>query len=230
MAWSVDFNSGEGSNSEPPKSSDGQCGPAHGGATCPGSGYGNCCSSSGWCGSSDGHCGSACIGGECNEGGQTTDGRCGAGFNGAFCGTWDQGTCCSSGGWCGSSDAHCGDGCQSGCDGSPDIPTNPGEGNTGNPGGGGGGGDGDDEEEEDDDDNDSEGADLCGQNTENWNSKAWNDLGLAEWFQDRVDWWAFQRWPDTEGTASVPNSIAKWLATGPAVSSAEMYWPNSCKE
>lgn len=120
MAWSVDFNSGPGDITEPPKSTDGRCGPDHGGATCPGSGYGDCCSSSGWCGSSDGHCGSACISGDCQEGGHTTDGRCGAGFNNFICGNWEQGSCCSSGGWCGDSESHCGDGCQSCCDGTCD--------------------------------------------------------------------------------------------------------------
>jgi hypothetical protein len=44
----------------------------------------------------------------------TTDGSCGASFGDKLCGDWPQGSCCSSYGSCGSSDAHCGDGCQSG--------------------------------------------------------------------------------------------------------------------
>lgn len=44
----------------------------------------------------------------------TTDGSCGANFGNKLCGDWPQGSCCSSYGSCGSSDAHCGDGCQSG--------------------------------------------------------------------------------------------------------------------
>lgn len=227
MAWSVDFNSGEGSSSEPSKSTDGQCGPQNGGAVCPGSGFGDCCSSSGWCGSEEGHCGSACISGDCWKGGVTTDGRCGAGFNDFVCGFWPQGTCCSSGGWCGDTDAHCGDGCQSGCDGVP----LPGEGDTGGPGGDGPGdgpGDGDDDEDEEEDP-DSEGAAYCDLNTEEWDADAWNDLDLANWFQDRLDWWEFNDWPEIDD-ASIPRGIAKWLATGPARQDAEMYWPNECKE
>ncbi|KAG9252605.1 uncharacterized protein F5Z01DRAFT_675725 [Emericellopsis atlantica] len=67
MAWSVDFNSGDGSGTDAPKSEDGYCGPNHNGTTCPGSDYGDCCSTSGYCGSSDGYCGSACISGDCKE-------------------------------------------------------------------------------------------------------------------------------------------------------------------
>jgi hypothetical protein len=43
MAWSVDFNSGAGSGTTPPVSTDGTCGPL-GGAVCPDE---QCCSSSG---------------------------------------------------------------------------------------------------------------------------------------------------------------------------------------
>lgn len=131
MAWSVDFNSGEGDSNDAPVSTNGRCGPDHGGATCPDSGFGDCCSSTGWCGSTDDHCGAACISGKCQTGGETTTGRCGAGFHDFTCGDWPQGSCCSSGGYCGNSTVHCGDGCQSGCDGSD-------------------GGDGDDDENEGD--------------------------------------------------------------------------------
>ncbi|KAH8896611.1 DUF1929-domain-containing protein [Thozetella sp. PMI_491] len=44
----------------------------------------------------------------------TTDGTCGAANGGTICGNWAQGSCCSSYGWCGNTDVHCGDGCQSG--------------------------------------------------------------------------------------------------------------------
>ncbi|TEA14839.1 Oviduct-specific glycoprotein [Colletotrichum sidae] len=116
MAWSVDFNSGTGDSDSAPVSADGNCGPAHGGTVCEGSTYGDCCSSAGYCGSSADHCGSGCQSGKCLTGAETTDGTCGAGAgaNGALCGSWPSGDCCSSAGWCGNTDAHCGTGCQSG--------------------------------------------------------------------------------------------------------------------
>ncbi|KAH9905453.1 hypothetical protein F4778DRAFT_708908 [Xylariomycetidae sp. FL2044] len=80
MAWSVDFNSGPGDVTEPPKSEDGSCGLGNGFSACPERCFGDCCSSSGPCGSSDSHCGSAYISHDFQEGGVTTDGRCGAGF------------------------------------------------------------------------------------------------------------------------------------------------------
>ncbi|KFY99091.1 hypothetical protein V500_01463 [Pseudogymnoascus sp. VKM F-4518 (FW-2643)] len=42
----------------------------------------------------------------------TTDGTCGKDHDYTMCGN-GFGSCCSSGGWCGDSDAHCGSGCQS---------------------------------------------------------------------------------------------------------------------
>lgn len=55
-------------------------------------------------------------GGDGDDGsGETTDGTCGAQNMDTFCGSWPAGTCCSSGGLCGSTDAFCGSGCQSGC-------------------------------------------------------------------------------------------------------------------
>ncbi|KAK2596250.1 hypothetical protein QQS21_006342 [Conoideocrella luteorostrata] len=120
MAWSVDFNSGIGDGDDkPPISTDGKCGPKNGGATCEGTKFGDCCSSSGWCGSGAGHCGTDCISGKCIKNGISTNGRCGKGFNNAKCVLSGFGSCCSSGGWCGSSTSHCGNGCQSGlCSGS----------------------------------------------------------------------------------------------------------------
>lgn len=47
-------------------------------------------------------------------GGSTTDGTCGASNGNTVCGAWPQGACCSMYGYCGSTSAHCGAGCQSG--------------------------------------------------------------------------------------------------------------------
>ncbi|KAF5574913.1 glycoside hydrolase family 18 [Fusarium subglutinans] len=117
MAWSVDFEPGTASNSgdlEPEKSKDGKCGPKNKGAICEGTSYGDCCSEYGSCGSSELHCGTGCVSGKCVKNGKSTNGRCGAGFLGATCKGTSYGDCCSAGGWCGSSDGHCGDGCQNG--------------------------------------------------------------------------------------------------------------------
>ena len=92
------------------------------GYTCPGTG---CCSEHGWCGSSAAYCGVGC---------QSAFGRCGASPTTSAtalptstifpispdetCGS-DAGyrcsanSCCSEHGWCGTSTAHCGAGCQS---------------------------------------------------------------------------------------------------------------------
>jgi hypothetical protein len=96
---------------------DGSCGANNGGASCIGSGFGDCCSSSGRCGSTDAYCGSGCQGGSCIIGGVTTDGTCGAAHNGFTCKGWMSGPCCSADGYCGSSDEFClvERGCQSGC-------------------------------------------------------------------------------------------------------------------
>lgn len=118
MAWSVDFHSGKGDSDSPPISSDGSCGlSSKSKATCKGSTFGDCCSSSGWCGSDDGHCASGCQStyGTCTLGGVTTDGTCGAGHNDFTCGDWPAGHCCSSSGYCGSGASFCGKGCQNGC-------------------------------------------------------------------------------------------------------------------
>ena len=55
----------------------------------------------------------------------TTDGTCGATNGGKTCVGWPQGECCSMYGFCGNTDGHCGDGCQSGpckAGGSPPAP------------------------------------------------------------------------------------------------------------
>ncbi|KAG7102490.1 hypothetical protein HYQ44_018300 [Verticillium longisporum] len=106
-------------------SSDGKCG--SNGKICLGSGFGDCCSSSGWCGGAAEHCGTGCqtAFGNCtagsgsgggdsggNAGTISTDGTC-AGTKGLLCKGSIYGDCCSSSGYCGSSAAHCGPGCQS---------------------------------------------------------------------------------------------------------------------
>ncbi|RXG42984.1 hypothetical protein VDGE_10527 [Verticillium dahliae] len=103
-------------------SSDGKCGPN--GKICLGSGFGDCCSSSGWCGGAAEHCGTGCqtAFGNCtagsgsgggdsggNPGTISTDGTC-AGTKGLLCKGSIYGDCCSSSGYCGSSAAHCGPG------------------------------------------------------------------------------------------------------------------------
>jgi len=105
---------------------DGQCGAN--GLTCLGATFGNCCSSSNWCGTSDVHCGTGCQAGFGNCGivskttsappaGATktvsTDATCG-GTNGFTCQGSAFGNCCSGSGWCGSDTAYCGPGCQKG--------------------------------------------------------------------------------------------------------------------
>ncbi|KAM9874215.1 hypothetical protein VDGL01_11718 [Verticillium dahliae] len=119
-------------------SSDGKCGPN--GKICLGSGFGDCCSSSGWCGGAAEHCGTGCqtAFGNCtagsgsgggdsggNPGTISTDGTC-AGTKGLLCKGSIYGDCCSSSGYCGSSAAHCGPGCQSNfgnCTTSGDVST-----------------------------------------------------------------------------------------------------------
>ncbi|RPA80933.1 galactose oxidase [Ascobolus immersus RN42] len=113
---------------------DGRCGKDFGGATCAGWPAGECCSQYGYCGNTEGHCGAGCQSG-CAVQVTTTvtptpsntpapggppaskDGRCGKGFGNATCKGWPLGECCSEYGYCGGSAAHCGVGCQNGCDG-----------------------------------------------------------------------------------------------------------------
>ncbi|KXH68431.1 lectin [Colletotrichum salicis] len=92
--------------------------------TCPGS---QCCSQYSWCGTTDAHCGTGCQSkfGKCttgssNSGGGSTstngkvssDGTCG-GTVGYTCKGSSFGTCCSQWGYCGNTDAHCLNSCQS---------------------------------------------------------------------------------------------------------------------
>ncbi|KPM40558.1 hypothetical protein AK830_g5977 [Neonectria ditissima] len=94
-------------------SSDGQCG--SNGKICLGSGFGDCCSSGNWCGDAVEHCGPGCKPeyGNCTStdaGNISTDGSCGK--NGKTCKGSTFGDCCSSTGYCGSSNDHCKAGCQ----------------------------------------------------------------------------------------------------------------------
>ncbi|ORY66597.1 glyoxal oxidase N-terminus-domain-containing protein [Pseudomassariella vexata] len=113
---------------------DGTCGAAHSGTVCGNRPDGSCRSTYGRCGSSSAHCGTGCQSGNCisalstrasttpkistksktSTRAITNDGTCGLQNNGAVCGDWPQGSCCSSYGYCGNSTAHCGAGCQSG--------------------------------------------------------------------------------------------------------------------
>ncbi|KAI6327834.1 hypothetical protein MCOR34_000336 [Pyricularia oryzae] len=107
-------------------SNDATCG-GNTGNTCLGSVFGNCCSQYGYCGSTTDHCSGGCQAGfgSCSSGGggggsqpapvlkASSDGTCG-GSTGSTCAGTPFGTCCSQYGYCGSTDAHCTGGCQSG--------------------------------------------------------------------------------------------------------------------
>jgi len=121
------------SNSGYPVSTDDRCGSSFG-TRCPGS---ECCSQYGYCGTTTAHCGTGCQSGfgRCTSSSNTksstsnntntntntntngnskypvsTDDRCGSSF-----GTRCPGSeCCSQYGYCGTTTAHCGTGCQSG--------------------------------------------------------------------------------------------------------------------
>ncbi|KAL3418148.1 hypothetical protein PVAG01_09863 [Phlyctema vagabunda] len=90
---------------------DGSCG-GTGGKICTGSTFGNCCSAQGYCGSTIDYCSTGCnpLFGTCTESDISSDGQCGA--NGKTCTGSSYGTCCSSTGWCGTTDDHCKVGCQ----------------------------------------------------------------------------------------------------------------------
>lgn len=133
----------------PPVSTDGTCGTQNGGAICDPQATtypaGGCCSQYGYCGGAAAYCGTGCQSG-CNGGAGTpsspappppqpstsparSDGRCGNTFANAICDPNGAfGACCSTAGWCGSTDAHClpSNGCQSGCKGTVTSPTPPG--------------------------------------------------------------------------------------------------------
>ncbi|KAI0123329.1 hypothetical protein BJ170DRAFT_713483 [Xylariales sp. AK1849] len=111
-------------------STDGAC--SKNGKTCKGSTFGDCCSSSGYCGKTTDHCGAGCIAafGTCDSGsgGISTDGSCGT-RNGKTCVGSGFGNCCSNTGYCGSTGTHCGQGCQKGSSSAcltTNIPTNDG--------------------------------------------------------------------------------------------------------
>ncbi|KAL0943095.1 uncharacterized protein CTRU02_200981 [Colletotrichum truncatum] len=96
-------------------SEDGTCGSGTPGWVCTPA-WGACCSKDGLCGYSSAFCGDGCQEGfgECDStsppppgpGDPSPDGTCG-GTNGFNCTGTAYGNCCSSGGFCGSSPAHC---------------------------------------------------------------------------------------------------------------------------
>lgn len=85
-----------------PQSRDSTCGPNANHATCEGTSFGPCCSTSGYCGSSPEYCGAGnCASGACSgdSTGVTTDGICGPATS---CNNPSFGPCCSTSGYCGS--------------------------------------------------------------------------------------------------------------------------------
>lgn len=96
---------------------DGTCGGVNG-YVCPGSGFGECCSSYGWCGNEATHCQAGCQlnYGFCEKPSKISpDGSCGniQNNNGYICPGSGFGDCCSAYGWCGAGSGNCGGGCQS---------------------------------------------------------------------------------------------------------------------
>ncbi|KAF1365990.1 hypothetical protein EJ07DRAFT_91671, partial [Lizonia empirigonia] len=93
-------------------SPDGTCGGTNK-YKCKGSGFGDCCSSAGYCGSTT-HCAAGCQSafGTCTTTDLSPDGTCG-GTNKYKCKGSGFGDCCSPSGYCGSTTAHCTTGCQS---------------------------------------------------------------------------------------------------------------------
>ncbi|TLS22564.1 uncharacterized protein PpBr36_09680 [Pyricularia pennisetigena] len=99
-----------------PVSTGGQCG--SNGHICAGFGFGDCCSQWGYCGSTDDYCGAGCQSkfGSCNARPDiTTDGTCSSNSDpeGASCAGSGFGDCYSEWGYCRSTNAYCGTGCQS---------------------------------------------------------------------------------------------------------------------
>ena len=90
-----------------PVSNTGNCGAAAG-FTCLGSRFGNCCSGYGSCGSSPAYCGGGCDPrfGTCDTA-ISNNGRCGAPNGGQICKGSSFGDCCSTSGYCGSTQAYC---------------------------------------------------------------------------------------------------------------------------
>ncbi|TDZ49968.1 Lectin-B [Colletotrichum trifolii] len=96
-------------------SPDNSCGGSRG-YTCPGS---LCCSQYNWCGVTDAHCGAGCqrsfgrcTGTSSGSSSITPNGVCG-GTNQYTCSGGTFGNCCSQYGYCGNTDQHCLNGCQS---------------------------------------------------------------------------------------------------------------------
>lgn len=95
-------------------SPDGTCGGTNK-YECVGTSFGDCCSSSGYCGSTRGHCEAGCQStfSTCTSGPVTSpDGSCG-GTNKFQCSGSSLGNCCGASGYCGGTTGHCGAGCQS---------------------------------------------------------------------------------------------------------------------
>ncbi|KAF2720855.1 carbohydrate-binding module family 18 protein [Polychaeton citri CBS 116435] len=103
------FGTCNGSKTSP----DGTCGGGNG-YECKGSAFGDCCSSSGFCGNTTSFCGGGCQSefGTCSASRTSSDGTCG-GVVGFDCPGSAKGDCCSSAGFCGNTTAFCGSGCQS---------------------------------------------------------------------------------------------------------------------
>jgi hypothetical protein len=101
-----------GNCTDPSLSPDGTCGGTNK-YQCKGTSFGDCCSSSGFCGSTTGHCQAGCqtAFGTCTSTDLSPDGTCG-GSQKYKCGGSSYGDCCSSSGYCGKSGDHCGNGCQ----------------------------------------------------------------------------------------------------------------------
>ncbi|KAL4778141.1 hypothetical protein BJX76DRAFT_352835 [Aspergillus varians] len=100
-------------------STDGLCGAANDGQTCPGTSFGDCCSASGYCGDTVEYCGTGCQPkfGTCSPSTGppvSTDGLCSQMSDpvGAVCEGSAFGDCCSEWGYCGDTNAYCGTGCQ----------------------------------------------------------------------------------------------------------------------
>jgi len=93
-------------------STDGTCGLAASNATCTGSTFGSCCSTSGWCGDGLDFCSpDVCSSGACTGSPTSTkDGSCGPNVGGLTCDNPRFGPCCSVHGYCGSGDLYCGTG------------------------------------------------------------------------------------------------------------------------
>ncbi|OVA00611.1 Chitin-binding [Macleaya cordata] len=94
-----------------------RCGEQAGGALCP---DGLCCGKGGYCGTTTAHCGEGCQS-QCTTPPPPPPPvippqfvRCGRQAGGALC---SNGLCCSIFGYCGTTPAHCCEGCQSQCEG-----------------------------------------------------------------------------------------------------------------